>query len=45
MYVPAHFNEARKDVLHTLIAQNPFGTLITHGANGLDANHIPFVVI
>jgi transcriptional regulator len=42
MYVPAHFNEARKDVLHTLIAQNPFGTLITHGANGLDANHIPF---
>jgi len=42
MYVPPHFNEARKDVLHALIRQNPFGTLITHGANGLDANHIPF---
>ncbi|WP_025601111.1 FMN-binding negative transcriptional regulator [Burkholderia sp. WSM2230] len=42
MYVPAHFNEARTDVLHALIAQNPFGTLITHGASGLDANHIPF---
>ena len=42
MYVPPDFNEARKDVLHTLIRQNPFGTLITHGASGLDANHIPF---
>lgn len=41
MYVPAHFNESRQDVLHALIAQNPFGTLITHGKSGLDANHIP----
>jgi transcriptional regulator len=42
MYVPAHFNESRTDVLHALIVQNPFGTLITHGESGLDANHIPF---
>jgi len=42
MYVPDHFNEARKDVLHAFIAHNPFGTLITHGTSGLDANHIPF---
>ena len=41
MYVPAHFNEPHKDVLHSLIVQNPFGTLITYGKSGLDANHIP----
>lgn len=42
MYIPAHFDESRSEVLHALIAQHPFGMLITHGADGLDANHIPF---
>ncbi|MFP6561918.1 FMN-binding negative transcriptional regulator [Paraburkholderia sp. B3] len=42
MYVPAHFAESRKEVLHTLIVQHPFGTLVTHGQSGLDANHVPF---
>ncbi|CAG9245464.1 FMN-binding negative transcriptional regulator [Paraburkholderia caribensis] len=42
MYVPAHFAETRKDVLHARIVEHPFGTLITHGSSGLDANHIPF---
>jgi transcriptional regulator len=42
MYVPADFNEPRTDVLHACIAQHPFGTLITHGKSGLDANHLPF---
>lgn len=42
MYLPPHFNESRTEVLHQCIAQHPFGTLITHGSNGLDANHIPF---
>jgi transcriptional regulator len=42
MYVPAHFDEPRTEVLHELIRQHPFGMLVTHGANGLDANHIPF---
>ncbi|AIO66958.1 FMN-binding negative transcriptional regulator [Burkholderia oklahomensis] len=42
MYVPAHFDERRTDVLHALITQHPFGILITHGTGGLDANHIPF---
>ncbi|WP_158938412.1 FMN-binding negative transcriptional regulator [Burkholderia sp. S171] len=41
MYIPAHFNESRKDVMHELIVQNPFGSLITNGKSGLDANHIP----
>jgi transcriptional regulator len=42
MYLPAHFNESRTHILHECIAQHPFGTLITHGKNGLDANHFPF---
>lgn len=42
MYVPAHFDESRTEVLHELIRQHPFGMLVTHGASGLDANHIPF---
>jgi transcriptional regulator len=42
MYVPAHFNEARAEILHSTIVQHPFGTLITNGKGGLDANHLPF---
>lgn len=42
MYVPAHFEESRPEVLHDLIENNPLGVLVTHGAGGLDANHIPF---
>ncbi len=44
MYVPAHFAEQRPDVLHQLIATHPLGTLVTLGAGGLDANHIPFEI-
>jgi transcriptional regulator len=42
MYMPAHFEENRSEVLHRLIAEQPFGALITHGPTGLDANHLPF---
>lgn len=42
MYVPAHFEESRVEVMHDLIKQHPFGMLVTHGASGLDANHLPF---
>jgi len=42
MYVPAHFAETRLEVLHELIRQHPLGALVTHGAAGLDANHLPF---
>lgn len=45
MYVPPHFDEPRTEVLHDLIRQHPFGTLVTHGAGGLDANHIPFELL
>ncbi|APA87921.1 FMN-binding negative transcriptional regulator [Paraburkholderia sprentiae WSM5005] len=42
MYMPAHFEENRPEVLHRLIAEQPFGALITNGPTGLDANHLPF---
>jgi transcriptional regulator len=42
MYIPAHFDEPRAEVLHQLIASHPFGMLVSHGAGGLDANHLPF---
>ncbi|HTY48467.1 MAG TPA: FMN-binding negative transcriptional regulator [Steroidobacteraceae bacterium] len=44
MYVPAHFEESRTEVLHGLIARHPLGILVTHGGGGLDANHIPFAL-
>ena len=42
MYLPDHFEESRPEVLHALIAQHPFGILVTNGSNGLDANPVPF---
>jgi transcriptional regulator len=42
MYVPAHFEENRLEVLHRLIADYPLGSLVTVGPKGLDANHVPF---
>jgi len=42
MYLPAAFEECRPDALHAMIDTHPLGTLVTHGADGLDANHIPF---
>jgi transcriptional regulator len=44
MYIPSHFNENRLEVLHGLVRQHPLGTLVTLGASGLNANHIPFEV-
>lgn len=42
MYIPEHFAEPRLEVLQDLIEAQPLGILITNGASGLDANHIPF---
>lgn len=44
MYVPAHFNKQRVEVLHQLIRERPLGTLVTLNAGGLNADHIPFEV-
>ena len=42
MYIPSHFEESDPSRLHALIASHPLGILVTHGASGLDANHLPF---
>lgn len=42
MYTPAHFAEHRLDVLHALITAHPLGTLVRMGADGMEADHLPF---
>lgn len=44
MYLPGHFAETRVEELHRIIAAHPLGALVVHGAGGLDANHIPFLL-
>jgi transcriptional regulator len=44
VYLPAHFREDRLEVLHRFIKQQSFATLVTLGADGLIANHIPLVL-
>lgn len=42
MYIPEQFAEPRREELHRLIVERPLGALITNGAGGLDAEHLPF---
>lgn len=44
MYLPGHFEETRLDELHRFVDEHPFGALVVHGPNGLDANHLPFLL-
>lgn len=44
MYQPLHFKEDRREVQHELIRAHPLGLLVSHGAQGLLADHVPFVV-
>ncbi len=44
MYLPSHFEEIRVEVLHQLIRSHPLGVLVTSGADGLNANHVPFEI-
>lgn len=44
MYSPSHFEEDRRQVLHGLIAEQPLATLVTLGASGIAANHIPLLL-
>lgn len=45
MYRPPAFREDRLEVLHALIAAHPLATLVTVGAQGLDANLVPFTLV
>lgn len=42
MYVPKHFAEPRLSALSEMIEQHPLGALVRLGADGLDADHLPF---
>lgn len=42
MYIPPHFAEARPDHLQRIVREHPLGALVTHGPDGLDADHLPF---
>lgn len=44
MYLRPAFTETDSTRIAGLIAENPFGLLVTHGAGGLDASHVPFVM-
>jgi transcriptional regulator len=41
MYLPSHFAETRSEVLHALMRERPFATLVTQGDDGLSADHLP----
>jgi len=45
MYVPRHFEEHRVEVMHQLMRDRPFATLITLSSSGLNANHIPLHLV
>ena len=44
MYVPAHFNESRVEVMHDAIRRIGIGTLVTLGSEGLEASHVPMLI-
>jgi transcriptional regulator len=44
MYIPKANEEKRVPVMHELISSQPFGSLVTLGASGLFASHIPIVL-
>ena len=44
MYEVEAFREDRVEVMHALIKAHPLATLVTHTAQGLDANHIPLLI-
>lgn len=42
MYIPPHFALTDPEALHRILREHPLGMLVTHGPQGLDANHLPF---
>lgn len=44
MYLPSHFAETDRAVLHRLMQEHSLSTLVTMTTSGLDANHIPLLL-
>jgi transcriptional regulator len=45
MYMPTHFEQTHVEELHRVITEYPLGALVLNGPNGLDANHVPFLLL
>jgi transcriptional regulator len=44
MYLPAHFEESRPDVLHEAMRRHPLGLLVTTRPDGPAADPVPFLL-
>ena len=44
MYIPRHNEEKRVSVMRALMVSQPLATLVTLGASGLFASHVPMIV-
>ena len=44
MYLPSHFAESDRAVLHRLMQKHPLSTLTTLTSSGLNADHIPLLL-
>jgi len=44
MYLPPHFEQDDVGKIHGLIRDYPLGILVTAGPEGVDANHLPFLL-
>jgi transcriptional regulator len=42
MYIPPHFALTDPTALQRVLREHPLGMLVSHGPEGLDAEHIPF---
>ena len=45
MHIPKHFHQEDVAALHALMRSHPLSTLVTLGADGLNANHIPLLLV
>ncbi len=43
MYNPGHFAELRRPVIEEAMKRRPLATLVTVGAEGPEASHIPLI--
>jgi len=44
MYIPEAFREDRLDVLHSLMREHSFATIVSSGEAGLMATHLPLLL-
>ena len=44
MYLPPHFAEPNVEELHRIVRDHPLGLLVRQGQNGLEADHLPFLL-